>query len=315
MAFEKVDEPKVVTGLPSSAGDKVDDINAFISSKYELSGGFIRTQSPLFKGDSSSGNYAIDGDDLSQDNPYTYIGKNINFMGSDSEYFIIPFGGSYSPSINFSVPSSSQSLIYDPTQNSDGSYAISPSNVFVGGSDFLETVDLSDSNGTSYQAFKFKDTGCIGVYDLLLVYNGETDAYDVYLFRHSNLFCYVFDKDLLPSSVGGFVNHDLDSSYKATDGSGAQLLFGAQYFIGKTISSDDVSTSANQGKTLDVCIRNYLENDTTYADLDTKLDKIRLYDRVSGAPIAYYKLIDGAYVLQCELKVAKNYIFYLGYAD
>lgn len=314
LAFEKVDEPKVVTGLPSKPSDKVSDIDSFISSKYELSPNLFRNQSPLFNGTSSSDSYSIDGDDISANNPYVYVGKNIDFMGSDSEYFLLPFGSSYSSDVAFNIPDSSEVLIYDPSIDDDGNYVISPSNVFLGASEFMELATLSDQNGTSYNAIKFKDTGCIGVYDILLMYNKASSAYDVYLFRHSNLFCYVFDKNLNPSSVGGFVDHTLDSSYKATDGSGAQLLFGAQYFIGKTISADDMSTSANAGKSLDQCIRAYLESDATYSDMDTKLDKIRLYDRVSGAPIASYKLVDGEYVLQCKLKVAKNYIFYLGYA-
>ncbi len=315
IAFEKVDEPKIIDDIEVSTDSKVRNLNSYISSKFELSSGFSKNTSSIFEGsyDSDTGEYSVVGDDLSSSSPYTYVVKNVDFMKDDSLYFMISFNETYSTSRTFNAESSFDYLIYDPTVNSNTTtYTISPENVFTKASEYIEVVDVNGTDGKTYQMLKFKDAEYLGVYDIIIKYDNSKSRYDIYMFRHSNLFCYVFDSKLDDYKDGKFVNHELqgsgDSKYvELSDSTYANLLFEYKYFLGQSLSSDSKSTSVNSGLTLDECLRNKI---ATYSNKD--LINYVLKDRITDAIVAkYVQNDDGTYTLICNQKIYKNYIFYL----
>lgn len=315
VAFEKVDEPKVINDFPvteSSSSVTVSGVDSYISDNYEYAPGFYRNQDPLYQGVSTNGTYTIEGDDLSESSPYTYIARNVDFMNDESLYFLIPFSENYSTSHAFNKKEDMEYeyLISNPTKDTDtDSYTVSPEDVFTQAYEFIETADVTGDDGKTYQMLKFKDNQYLGIYDILIKYNSANGKYDIYMFRHSNLFCYVFNKKLDEYSIGTFVDHNFDSStYETTNG--AKLLFENRYFIGVSLSGDDKSTSSNSGLTLDECLRLYIGSDKAYAD--DKLLNYRLMDRVTDTIVAQYqKNNDGSYTLVCNLRIYKNYIFYI----
>ena len=118
----------------------------------------------------------------------------------------------------------------------------------------------------------------------------------------------MFDQDLGEYQHGSYVEHELDSSYKVGD---AQLLFERKYFIGQSLAGSDTSTSVNKDVTLDECLRTKI---AAYSDTD--LSHYKIIDRVTKTVVAEYVETtddDGnsTYVLKCNKKIFKNYIFYL----
>ncbi len=317
VAFEKVAEPKVINDFPvteSTDGVTVSNVDSYISSKYEYAANFSTNSNPLFVGEKNGSSYSINGDDISSEAPYTYIATNIDFMNDDSLYFVIGFASNYSSFHTFSSDGSQRYsyLISDPTKNDDGSYTINPENVFSDAYEFIEEVTAKDSSGNSYQMFKFKSSEYLGIYDIMIQYNQKTGYYDLYMFRHSNLFCYVFDAPLDDYEAGKFVNHEFDSNYQNTksDKTTANLLFENRYFIGESIKNSDKSSSVNSGNTLDECLRLKIGRSITYSGDD--LLNYTVVDRVTDTVVCkYVKNSDGTYTLECNLRIYKNYIFYL----
>lgn len=303
VAFEKIDEPKIISDFPSTDLNK-DKINNYIASKYDMADGFSRNTGALYEGESSTdGWYSIVGDDISSSNPYTYVIRNADFTSDTSPYFIVGFNDTYLSSHKFTDANQYDYLIEDPSDTSN----IQPEEVFTQGYEYVETVDVTGTDGVTYQLFKFKD-GCIGVYDIIIKFNSTNNKYDIYMYRHSNLFCYVFDQDLGEYQHGSYVEHELDSSYKVGD---AQLLFERKYFIGQSLAGSDTSTSVNKDVTLDECLRTKI---AAYSDTD--LSHYKIIDRVTKTVVAEYVEStddDGnsSYVLKCNKKIFKNYIFYL----
>lgn len=323
VAFEKIDEPKVINDFEVS-NNTVSDVNSYISKTYELADGFSRNSYSLYEGsyDSSTSSYRVVGDDLSSSSPYTYIAKNVDFMRDDSLYFMISFNQTYSTSRSFNDDVSKyqyEYLISDPgvSTDTDGSttYTINPENVYSKATEYIDIVNVTGNDGKTYQMCKFKDTTYQGVYDILIKYNDSNKNYDIYMFRHSNLFCYVFDTNLDDYQEGEFVNHTLttdgDSKYVTkTSGNNANLLFEYKYFLGQSLDSSSKSVSVNSGYTLDQCLRKKIGDSYDYNGPD--LENYKLKDRVTEATVAKYeKNEDGTYSLICNQKIYKNYIFYL----
>lgn len=323
VAFEKIDEPKVINDFEVS-NNTVSDVNSYISKTYELADGFSRNSSSLYKGsyDSSTSSYSVVGDDLSSSSPYTYIAKNVDFMRDDSLYFMISFNQTYSTSRSFNDDVSKyqyEYLISDPGVSTDTegatTYTFNPENVYSKATEYIDIVNVTGNDGKTYQMCKFKDTTYQGVYDILIKYNDSNKNYDIYMFRHSNLFCYVFDTNLDDYQEGEFVNHTLttdgDSKYVTkTSGNNANLLFEYKYFLGQSLDSSSKSVSVNSGYTLDQCLRKKIGDSYDYNGPD--LENYKLKDRVTEATVAKYeKNEDGTYSLICNQKIYKNYIFYL----
>lgn len=322
VVFEKIDEPKVINDFEVT-NNTVSNVNSYISKTYELADGFSKNSYSLYEGsyNSSTSSYKVVGDDLSSSSPYTYIAKNVDFMRDDSLYFMISFNESYSTSRSFNDDSTKyqyQYLISDPnvTTDSDGNttYIVNPENVYTKATEYIDIVNVTGNDGNTYQMCKFKDTTYQGVYDILIKYNDTNSNYDIYMFRHSNLFCYVFDTNLDDYKEGEFVNHELntdtDSTYVTkSDNSKANLLFEYKYFLGQSLDSSSKSVSVNSGHTLDECLRMKIGGSYSYNGPD--LENYKLKDRITEAIVAKYEKNGETYSLICNQKIYKNYIFYL----
>ncbi len=311
VAFEKIDEPKVINDFPTENLDS-SRVSAYISKKYELADGFSRNSNSLYEGEKTDESYSVIGSDISSDNPYTYIARNVDFMNDDSSYFFLSFSDTYSTSPKFSLQTKYEYLISSPTIDSEGTYVADPDNVFSRASEFVSLETISGSDGNEYEVFKFKE-GYIGIYDILIQYNEDESAYDVYMFRHSNLFCYLFDGKLDDYEEGKFVNHNFDSSYEITTSNGntVKLLFEKKYFLGQSLSSNDLSTTANKGNSFETCFRNAIKTKEGSSYEDSLLLSYVVKDRITDAVVAKYTLKDGTYELECNQKIYKNYIFYI----
>lgn len=320
VAFEKIDEPKVIRDYPlddTHTVDSVDTLNNFISSKYSLAPGFYRNQGYLYEGSKSGEIYSYaNTTNLATDRPYTYIARDVDFMDLENRslYFMIAFGDMYTSHNSFLSTNTYDYLIISDDEITDTTTTITDtSNVFTKASEYMDLVEATDSSGNKYQMFKFKDLEHLGVYDILITRSGD-DAYEVYMYRHSNIFCKVFDKNIGDFEAGKFVDHNYNSSYQTN--SGATLLFQKQYFLGQSVSASDKSIAgANTGKTLDQCLRLYISNkedgaaSETYSD--AKLISYRILDRVTGSVVAKYIPNSDGYTLQCDFKISKNYVFYI----
>ncbi len=320
IAFEKIDEPKVIRDYPLNDSQGVDNattINNYISSNYSLAPSFYRNNDYLYEGSKNDDTYSYKNTtDLSADRPYTYIARNVDFvdMENQSLYFLIAFGESYLTHNSFSGSNTYDYLVASSSQIDDASTEITEAtNVFTSASEYIEIADVADSSDSSktYQMCKFKSLQYIGVYDILITRtsgNNTNNPYEIYMYRHTNMFCKLFDQDLDPFEAGQFVNHTSTTS---------TLLFQKQYFLGQSVQADDVSVAGTyKDKTLDQCFRSYVsfkETGTASEDYSkSTLTQYRILDRVTEAVVAEYKLQeDGSYALECNFRINKNYIFYM----
>lgn len=317
VAFEKVDELKAINDIEvDDSSDELssDNLDSFIKKQYEYSDGFYSNSSSIYEAtyDEDTSKYSIVGDEISSSNPYIYVAKNVDFINDDSLYFMITFSESYSEKRKFST-TNTYDYLATPTVNTDETtgettYTFSPEDIYTDAYQYVEQVSVTSESKT-YNLFKFKSKDVKGIYDILIKYNSTSNEYEMYMFRHSNLFCYVFDGPLSDYSSGNFVDHDFDETTYINEASGATLLFENKYFLGESIKESDISTSTNKGKTLDEILRNKIGGSTTYSGAD--LLNYNVIDRVTGAIVAKYEENNGEYSLKCDFIIQKNYIFYL----
>lgn len=273
VAFEKVDELKAINDIEvNDSSDELtsDNLDTFIKKQYEYSDGFYSNNSLIYEAtyDETTSKYNIVGDEISSSNPYIYVAKNVDFINDDSLYFMITFSESYSEKRKFSTTNSYKYLATPEVSSDETSgettYTYSPDDIYTDAYEYVEQVSVTSESKT-YNLFKFKSSEVKGIYDILIKYNSNNNNYEMYMFRHSNLFCYVFDSQLSAYSSGNFVDHTFDETTYKNAASGAQLLFENKYFLGESIKGNDISTSSNKGKTLDEILRNKIGGSTTYS--------------------------------------------------
>ena len=300
VAFEKIDEPKLM-----SSSSEPSDVASFVSSNYAGGRSLWRNVNPLYKGVKEGNSYKTEGDDLNSSSPYTYLVKNVDL--TSNPYFVISFNSSTTATNAFNT--SDDDMEYDYLISNPGSTTdIDEDSVFTKPfSNYIDVVSTSTQT-----VFKLKKD-CEDVYDILVKYNTSKGKYDLYMRRHSKLFCYVFDADLTVSTSDGFVDHGFDSSTYKTSGN-QTLLFGKDYSEGSSLTSADTSTTADSGLTLDECLRNKIGGSKTYSD--ASLLNYVLIDRVTGEVVARYEAStddseNTTYSLKCTLTMEKNHILYL----
>lgn len=200
-------------------------------------------------------------------------------------------------------------------------------NPFGVGGYFSPIVSDSDENGGTQVFFKLNDESCKGVYDFLLVYVPETYytdvdgnllesiptdnttyyehpvGYYIYAHRQSNVFVKILTQDVSKKDGDGFVVHDVDVySSTSSDSDSSSLLFQRSYYLGLTISGDDVSNDIMLAQSVNEYVRTYLENNSGLSITD-----IILRDHVTTAVVAGYKEVENQRIEEWKGKYKQKY--------
>ena len=128
------------------------------------------------------------------------------------------------------------------------------------------------------------------------------NTFALYFYRHTNLFLKIFSNDL-NNYKDNFLNHNENEIIDA------ELIFKKKYLLGLTMNKDDINDmNKTEPQTLEQAIKNYVR--TVKGD-SYDLTKVRVIDHVTKTVVAKFNNIDGEYVLECNQKINKNYVFYL----
>lgn len=314
--IEKIGDPKIIddfelkdngNNLSYESIDKLDD---YILEKSVTAHGFTRLETPLYGRNGEKDNYTYSSKNLNERNPYTYIAKNVNFMNAKTNYFMIAFSDVFISNIDIHLNNADyNSVIHNPTINGT-EYTYDPEDVFLNASEYIKNVEfITENDGKKYLMFSFNSDEDKGLYDMLLIYESN-NTFGLYFYRHTNLFCKVFDKDLV-ETTDNFINHDEANLAK----NGINLIFKKKYFLGLNMKRDDKNEVEGKDETLEEAIINYTKNKYGTSYDETYLTKVRLVDHVTQTIIAKFELNNSTntYELICSQKIYKNYVFYLSY--
>ena len=314
--FEKIGDPKIINNIDLKENngeltyDSIDKMNEFIKDNSDTSHGFYRFEKPIYGRNLVNNNYAYSNYDLNEKNPYIYLAKNVNFMNSKTNYFMILFSDVFNSNFTLSIDNQEySSVIINPTI-SGTVYSYDVDDLFVSAKDYISLVNFKTDNGDIHSLFKLNSDDAKGLYDILLIYN-ENDSFSIYFYRHANLFCKLFDSNL-NTYQDNFVNHD-ENIINNT------LIFKKKYFLGLNMERNDLNNiEGKENETLEEAIINYAKDNYKYNgeyNENEVLKRIKMIDRVTKTVVAKFEfdLNLNKYKLVCYQKIYKNYIFYLTY--
>lgn len=305
--FEKISDPKIIDNVDIKGEgsnltyESIDKLNEYIVKKSVNAHGFTRLSSPIYGRNLVGESYTYSGD-LNKMNPYTYIAKNVNFMNTKTNYFIIALSDVYINRVNIKIKSDNySSVVVDPKIDESNNYTYNPEDLFVNASEYIKRVTFSIGKDNRYGVLTFNNDDYKGVYDILLMYEGN-NTMSLYFYRHTNLFLKIFSNDLT-AYHDHFLLHD---EKVLTD---TKLIFKKKYFLGLTMNKDDKnSMNGLEHQTLEQAITGYVYS---AKGTDYDLTKVRVIDHVTKTVVAKFKNNNGTYELECNQKIYKNYVFYL----
>ncbi len=298
----------------------------------------------------------IDGQDVTS--PYVYFIQNADFRYVNNLYFQIRFSNQYIPNAlrivtDFNEYQTDTRLqgtgITNKNPNQYVSYKIGNTTFELAsqralGDLYIQNASASSSDGTTREGFKLKDYYARGVYDIMLVANGNYTpnagadedvgadeaagairVYNMYISRHTNSFIKVFDKNpgTFTYSSGGitgqFVSHKIQGE-NLTDGETAESyttankIWEGRGYLGEmfTSSSEFEDTSESLIESLQNHFKDYSGSSTLY----------KLVDAVTNRAVAYYDTTDGGVLFNSQgstknnnsidlFMILKNYVLYL----
>lgn len=308
-AFEKIVDPKIIDNVDikeegtNLTYESIDKLDEYIVKKSVNAHGFTRLSSPIYGRNEVGGTYNYSANSLNEKNPYTYIAKNVNFMNVKTNYFILAFSDVYISNVTIKIKSDNySSVVINPTKDKDsGKFNYDPEDLFVNASEYIDRVTFSTGDGNDYGVLTFNNDDFKGVYDILLMFEGN-NTFALYFYRHTNLFLKIFSNDLT-TYQDNFLFHD------ETHITEAELIFKKKYFLGLTMNKDDINDmNKSEVQTLEQAITKYVHRvrGETY-----DLTNVRVIDHVTKTVVAKFNYINGSYVLECNQRINKNYIFYL----
>ena len=283
--------------------------------------------------------------------PYVYFIQNADFRYVNNLYFQIRFSNQYIPNAlrivtDFGQYTTDKRLQGKGITNTNPkeyvSYKIGNTTFELAsqralGDLYIQNVSASNSDGITREGFKLKDYYARGVYDIMLVANGNytenTGAdgaaktirvYNMYISRHTNSFIKVFDKNpgTFNYNYGGikgeFVSHkkqgeDLTAGETAESYAKADNIWQGRGYLGEMFTSS--SEFEGTSKSLLARLQEY------FATAETTSTLYKLVDAVTNRAVAYYDKTNGTlFNSKGSTKnnnsidlfmILKNYVLYL----
>lgn len=322
--IEKVSNLRLVTDIPikeneDGAPSKDQDWNGIDSS---VQAGLLSAKNFLLADGVTTYNKDENGNQIGEPNvitsPYVYFIQNADFRYVNNLYFQIRFSNQYIPNAlrivtDFNEYQTDTRLqgtgITNKNPNQYVSYKIgnttfelASQRALLGDNEdlYIQNASASSSDGITREGFKLKDYYARGVYDIMLVANGNykegaDDAeairvYNMYISRHTNSFIKVFDKNpgVFKYTGGGtsdmfFVKHKVAADdEKLAPGetyTEATRIWQGRGYLGEmfTSSSEFEGTSS-----LLASLQKYFVEHQANSDL------YKLVDAVTNRAVAYY---------------------------
>lgn len=270
---------------------------------------FYNLNAKLYKASlNASGAYDVDADsELTAKNSYIYLAQNIDLTESNKDLVMqIRFNNEYYNAdvglYNLNPLSDGEALIFNPTVDNSGNFTFNDDAVFTNASERFTTSSITfTSSGKTQNALtltNFEDNQ--GIYDILIEYNNTSGKFNVYTYRHTNIFIKLFENKVEIDKDTGLAIH------KNADGTDFNyLLWRKQYYLGVNMkASDTCDISFNSTQiTFQGAVESFINSNTKGYTKQNLL----IRDFVTDALIGYF---DNTGNLVVNLRVMKNYILY-----
>ena len=270
---------------------------------------FYNLNAKLYKASlNASGAYDVDSNnELTANNSYIYLAQNIDLTESNKDLVMqIRFNNEYYDAdeglYNLNPLSDEEALIFNPTVDSSGNFTFNDDAIFTNASEWFKTSLITfTSSGETQNALtltNYEDNQ--GIYDILIEYNKTSGKFNVYTYRHTNIFIKLFENKVEIDKDTGLAIH------KNTDGTDFDyLLWRKKYYLGVNMkSSDTCDISFNSTQiTFQGAVESFINSNTSGYTKQSLL----IRDFVTDALIGYF---DNTGNLVLNLRVMKNYILY-----
>lgn len=270
---------------------------------------FYNLNAKLYKASlNASGAYDVDSNsELTANNSYIYLAQNVDLTESNENLVMqIRFNNEYYNSdvglYKLDPLSEGEALIFNPTVDSSGNFTFNDDAVFTNASERFKTSSITfTSSGETQNALtltNFEDNR--GIYDILIEYNKADEHFNVYTYRHTNIFIKLFENKVSIDTNTGLAIH------KNADGTDLDsLLWRKKYYLGVNMKlSDTCDISFNSTQiTFQEAVESFINSNTNGYTKQNLL----IRDFVTDALIGYF---DNTGNLVLNLRVMKNYILY-----
>ena len=272
---------------------------------------FYNLNAKLYKAAlNSEGAYQVDASsELTTNNSYIYLAQNVDLTETNEKLVMqIRFNNEYyntqNSLYNLNPLGEGEALIFNPKVDTNGNFTFNDDAVFTNASERFKTSSIKiTSSGETQNALtltNFEDNR--GIYDIIIEYNKTSSQFNVYTYRHTNIFIKLFENEVKIDENTGLAIH------KNADGTDFDsLLWRKKYYLGVNMkSSDTCDISFNSTQiTFQEAVESFINSNTNTNGYTKKNLLIR--DFVTDALIGYF---DNTGNLVVNLRVMKNYILY-----
>ena len=256
----------------------------------------------------ASGAYDVDvNSELTAKNSYIYLAQNIDLTESNKDLVMqIRFNYEYYDAdvglYNLNPLSDGEALIFNPKVDSSGNFKFNDDAVFTNASERFKTSSIKiTSSGETQNALTLTNfENNQGIYDIIIEYNKASGKFNVYTYRHTNIFIKLFENKVEIDKDTGLAIH------KKADGTDFDyLLWRKKYYLGVNMKGNDtcdISFNSTQ-ITFQGAVESFINSNTKGYTKQNLL----IRDFVTDALIGYF---DNTGNLVVNLRVMKNYILY-----
>lgn len=307
LLIEKVAEASFYSDLSTSYNTEEELKNA-TESQFNAPK-FYNLNAKLYKAAlNSEGAYQVDASsELTTNNSYIYLAQNVDLTETNENLVMqIRFNNEYyntqSGLYNLNPLGEGEALIFNPKVDTNGNFTFNDDAVFTNAGEWFKTSSIKITSLSVTQnaltLTNFEDNR--GIYDILIEYNKADERFNVYTYRHTNIFIKLFENKVSIDPNTGLAIH------KNADGTDFDnLLWRKKYFLGVNMKlSDTCDISFNSTQiTFQEAVESFVNSNTNGYTKQNLL----IRDFVTDALIGYF---DNTGNLVLNLRVMKNYILY-----
>lgn len=307
LLVEKVAEASFYNDLSTSYNTEEELKNA-TESQFNAPK-FYNLNAKLYKAAlNSEGAYQVNASsELTTNNSYIYLAQNVDLTETNENLVMqIRFNNEYyntqNDLYNLNPLGEGEALIFNPKVDTSGNFTFNDDAVFTNASERFKKSSIKiTSSGETQNALtltNFEDNR--GIYDILIEYNKADEHFNVYTYRHTNIFIKLFENKVSIDTNTGLAIH------KNADGTDLDsLLWRKKYYLGVNMKlSDTCDISFNSTQiTFQEAVESFINSNTNGYTKQNLL----IRDFVTDALIGYF---DNTGNLVLNLRVMKNYILY-----
>lgn len=252
---------------------------------------------------------------LNPDNDKVYLIRNVDFRKFNSNKLNVQFRftAKYDNNPDYNTSPTIENVVLKP-HFENGAYKYDKNSVFESCDRYFDATNILFSNNSGSEVIgvlknEYYETDDAstprtlfpGVFDFLIIkdltaskIDYPNGLYNIYCYRHMNIFVKLFADDLSLRNDDSTINH-------LTPLASNQLVWEKQYAIGDNMTVNDLNNDRNKSL-INAINEIYLAKKAN----DSSINGLKIFDHVSRRRVGYY---DGT-TLNIDMNITKNHILY-----